>query len=229
MSTRTALVTGGTRGIGHAIARELKAQGCRVAAVYHGNDAAADAFRNETSIATFKWDVADFAACEKGIAAVESALGPIEILVNNAGIVRDVPLHDGSRLRIRKLDRDYDPSDRLCALYALEEAEKKNEVLTGVSLAVHRREVARPVDHDARMPTSALVRDQHLDPRRVNAVESAQHPGGPVRDERAVTGPQHASHRSLPGHVRARPRSGRRSGGRAATSPQSHGSGSHSA
>jgi acetoacetyl-CoA reductase len=93
MTSRVALVTGGTRGIGHAICIALRDAGFRVAAVYHGNDAAAQAFKAETSIPVFKWDVADFAACETGIAAVERELGPIEVLVNNAGIVHDAPLH----------------------------------------------------------------------------------------------------------------------------------------
>jgi acetoacetyl-CoA reductase len=93
MTTRTALVTGGTRGIGHAISVGLRDAGYRVAAVYHGNDAAAEAFRAETSIAVFKWDVCDFAACAAGIVAVEQALGPVDVLVNNAGIVRDSALH----------------------------------------------------------------------------------------------------------------------------------------
>ena len=93
MNNRTALVTGGTRGIGHAVALELRDMGCRVAAVYHGNDRVAQAFKEATSIPVYKWDVADFAACAQGVAAVERELGPIEILVNNAGIVRDVTLH----------------------------------------------------------------------------------------------------------------------------------------
>ena len=93
MTSRVALVTGGTRGIGHAICIALRDAGFRVAAVYHGNDAAAQAFRAETSIPVFKWDAGDVAACESGIAAVESELGPIDVLVNNAGIVRDAPLH----------------------------------------------------------------------------------------------------------------------------------------
>ncbi len=88
-----AVVTGGTRGIGAATARMLKAEGNVVAAVYHGNDAAAEAFSRETGIATYKWDVADFAACQAGMAQIAAALGPIDILVNNAGITRDAMLH----------------------------------------------------------------------------------------------------------------------------------------
>ncbi|MEM7696444.1 MAG: acetoacetyl-CoA reductase [Pseudomonadota bacterium] len=90
---RTALVTGGTRGIGAAIAKHLKADGCNVAATYGGNDEAAKAFSDETGIATFKWSVSDYAACQDGIAKVEEALGPVDILVNNAGITRDAPFH----------------------------------------------------------------------------------------------------------------------------------------
>jgi acetoacetyl-CoA reductase len=92
-NTRTAIVTGGTRGLGRAIAVALKDAGRRVAAVYHGNEDAAKKFREETSIPTYRWDVADFEACKVGIVRVEADLGPIEILVNNAGITRDATLH----------------------------------------------------------------------------------------------------------------------------------------
>lgn len=91
--TRVAVVTGGTRGIGAGIAKALSEAGYKVAATYQGNDTAAAAFREETGIATFKWDVADYAACEKGLAEVVQALGPVEVLVNNAGITRDIMLH----------------------------------------------------------------------------------------------------------------------------------------
>lgn len=90
---RVALVTGGTRGIGAAIGKALKAAGYTVAANYAGNDAAAAAFTAETGIATFKWDVSDFEACKAGIAEVTEKLGPVEVLVNNAGITRDGMLH----------------------------------------------------------------------------------------------------------------------------------------
>lgn len=91
---RTAIITGGTRGIGGAVARRLKAAGHTVAAVYHGNVAAADAFERETGIRTYKWDVADFASCQAGVARVERDFGgPAEIVVNNAGITRDASLH----------------------------------------------------------------------------------------------------------------------------------------
>lgn len=91
--TDIALVTGGTRGIGAAIGRALKAEGYEVAAVYHGNDAAAARFTQDTGISVFKWDVADEEACRNGIAAVEERLGPVSILVNNAGITRDGMFH----------------------------------------------------------------------------------------------------------------------------------------
>lgn len=90
---RVALVTGGTRGIGAAISIGLKDAGYSVAATYGGNDEAADTFKDETGIAVFKWDVGDFAACQDGIARVEAAVGPIDVLVNNAGITRDGTLH----------------------------------------------------------------------------------------------------------------------------------------
>jgi acetoacetyl-CoA reductase len=90
---RVALVTGGTRGIGAAISRALKAAGYRVAASYAGNDAAAEKFKSETGVPVYKWDVASFDACGAGIKKVEADLGPIEVLVNNAGITRDTPLH----------------------------------------------------------------------------------------------------------------------------------------
>jgi acetoacetyl-CoA reductase len=90
---RVALVTGGTRGIGAAIAKALKAAGYSVAAVYHGNDEAAQKFKDETGIPVFKWDVAAFEACAEGVKKVEAELGPVEVLVNNAGITRDTMFH----------------------------------------------------------------------------------------------------------------------------------------
>ena len=90
---RVALVTGGTRGIGAAVSKALKAAGYKVAASYAGNDEAAAEFTRETGIATFKWDVADFEACKAGVAKVVAELGPIDVLVNNAGITRDGMLH----------------------------------------------------------------------------------------------------------------------------------------
>jgi acetoacetyl-CoA reductase len=90
---RVALVTGGTRGIGEAISVALKAAGCKVAANYAGNDDAAQKFKERTGIPVFKWSVADYAACQAGLAEVEAALGPVEILVNNAGITRDAMFH----------------------------------------------------------------------------------------------------------------------------------------
>lgn len=90
---RVALVTGGTRGIGSAISVALKKAGYSVAASYAGNDEAATKFTAETGIQTFKWSVADYEACVAGIAEVEAALGPVEVLVNNAGITRDAMFH----------------------------------------------------------------------------------------------------------------------------------------
>ncbi len=91
--SRVALVTGGTRGIGAAISIALKAAGYKVAANYAGNDEKAKAFEAETGIHAFKWDVSDYKACSEGIAKVEAELGPVEILVNNAGITRDAMFH----------------------------------------------------------------------------------------------------------------------------------------
>ncbi|RCK43089.1 acetoacetyl-CoA reductase [Thalassospira profundimaris] len=91
--TQIALVTGGTRGIGKAISLALKNAGFSVAANYAGNDEAAHKFTEETGIATFKWSVADPEACAQGIKQVESELGPVDVLVNNAGITRDGFMH----------------------------------------------------------------------------------------------------------------------------------------
>jgi acetoacetyl-CoA reductase len=90
---RVALVTGGSRGIGAAISTALKAAGYSVAAVYHGNDEAAAKFKAETGIPVFKWDVSSYEACAAGIAQVEAEVGPVEILVNNAGITKDGFFH----------------------------------------------------------------------------------------------------------------------------------------
>ncbi|MEM7270002.1 MAG: acetoacetyl-CoA reductase [Pseudomonadota bacterium] len=90
---RVALVTGGSRGIGAAISTALKDAGYSVAANYAGNDEAAAAFTAETGIKTYKWSVADYEACEAGIAQVEADLGPVDVLVNNAGITRDGMFH----------------------------------------------------------------------------------------------------------------------------------------
>ncbi|MCO5733474.1 beta-ketoacyl-ACP reductase [Rhizobium sp. SSA_523] len=91
--TRVALVSGGTRGIGAAISEALKAAGYSVAANYAGNDERALAFKEETGIPVFKWDVSSYDACVAGIAKVEAELGPIDVLVNNAGITRDSMFH----------------------------------------------------------------------------------------------------------------------------------------
>jgi acetoacetyl-CoA reductase len=95
--SRVALVTGGSRGIGAAISTALKAEGYTVAATYAGNDQKAEAFTGKTGIKTYKWDVSDYETCVTGIAAVEADLGPVDVLVNNAGITRDAPFHKMSR------------------------------------------------------------------------------------------------------------------------------------
>lgn len=90
---RVALVTGGTRGIGAAICEALKKDGYTVAATYGGNDEAAAKFRDAHDVGVYKWSVADYDACVEGIKKVEADLGPVEVLVNNAGITRDAPFH----------------------------------------------------------------------------------------------------------------------------------------
>src|ERR671920_1155437 len=93
---RVAIVTGGTRGIGEAISVALNEMGMKVAANYAGNDERARAFTERTGIAAYKWDVSDFEACQEGVKKVEADLGPVDVLVNNAGITRDTT--------IRKMD-----------------------------------------------------------------------------------------------------------------------------
>ena len=91
--SKVALVTGGSRGIGAAISKALQDAGYTVAATYAGNDDAAKAFTEETGIKTYKWSVADYDACAAGIRQIEEELGPIAVLVNNAGITRDAMFH----------------------------------------------------------------------------------------------------------------------------------------
>ncbi len=93
MMAKVAVVTGGTRGIGRAISMGLKEAGYKVAANYGGNDEAATAFKNETGISVYKWDVGEFEGCKSGLAKVAAELGPVDVLVNNAGITRDAMLH----------------------------------------------------------------------------------------------------------------------------------------
>ena len=88
-----AVVTGGTRGIGRAISVALKEAGCAVAAIYNSNDEAAQQFTAETGIGAYKFDVADFDACAEGVRQIVEELGPIDVLVNNAGITRDATMH----------------------------------------------------------------------------------------------------------------------------------------
>src|SRR5688572_6105931 len=95
---RVAIVTGGTRGIGEAISIALNDLGMKVAATYAGNDERAKAFSERTGIRAFKWDVADYDACQQGVRQVEAELGPVDVLVNNAGITRDTTM--------KRMDRD---------------------------------------------------------------------------------------------------------------------------
>jgi acetoacetyl-CoA reductase len=90
---RVALVTGGTRGIGEAISKGLKQAGFTVAANYAGNDEAANKFKAATGIPVYKWDVGDYDACAEGVKKVEAEVGPVDVLVNNAGITRDGFFH----------------------------------------------------------------------------------------------------------------------------------------
>jgi len=99
--SRVAVVTGGTRGIGRAICERLKADGLRVAALYAGNDAAAEACRTALGIPALKCDVGDAAACRAAVQEIETLLGPIDVLVNDAGITRDATLH-------KMCDQDWD-------------------------------------------------------------------------------------------------------------------------
>lgn len=93
MKNKVALVTGGTRGIGKSIAVDLKKAGCRVVASYHGNDDAALAFKKEFGIEVMRFDVSDFEQCQHAVRKIEAEIGPVEILVNNAGITRDGFMH----------------------------------------------------------------------------------------------------------------------------------------
>ncbi len=90
---RVAVVTGGTRGIGAAVSKALKAAGCEVAATYNSNDEAAAIFKSETGVRVYKWNVADYDECVAGLAEVAKDLGPVEIVVNNAGITKDAMFH----------------------------------------------------------------------------------------------------------------------------------------
>nr|CAD6599923.1 beta-ketoacyl-ACP reductase [Rhizobium sp. TCK] len=91
--SRVALVTGGTRGIGAAISVALAAAGFRVAASFAGNEEKAKVFGEETGIPVFKWDVSNYQECADGVARIEAEIGPVEVLVNNAGITRDGMFH----------------------------------------------------------------------------------------------------------------------------------------
>jgi len=112
---RVALVTGGTRGIGAAISIALKNAGFKVAANFGGNETIANAFREETGIPVYKWDVCNFESCAAGIAKVEADLGPVDVLVNNAGITRDATLHRMSKEKWREvISTDLDSVFNMC-------------------------------------------------------------------------------------------------------------------
>jgi acetoacetyl-CoA reductase len=90
---RVAIVTGGTRGIGRAISESLKDKGYRVAANYAASEEAADRFRKETGLPAYRWDVGSFDACKAAVGRISADLGPVDVLINNAGITRDSTLH----------------------------------------------------------------------------------------------------------------------------------------
>ncbi|HUJ02075.1 MAG TPA: acetoacetyl-CoA reductase [Rhizomicrobium sp.] len=124
--SRVALVTGGTRGIGHAISVAFRQAGYKVAANYGGNDEAAAKFKSETGIDVFKWDVGDFAACQAGIADVAKALGPVDVLINNAGITRDAMLHKMTAEQWREVIRvDLDSLFNMCR-HVIDSMREKN-------------------------------------------------------------------------------------------------------
>ena len=102
---RVAVVTGGSRGIGAAISKALKAAGYKVAANYAGNDEAAAKFKAETGIPVYKWDVSNYEACAAGLKQVEADLGPVEVLVNNAGITRDAMFHKMTAAAVERGDQ----------------------------------------------------------------------------------------------------------------------------
>lgn len=113
--TKVAVVTGGTRGIGAAISVALRDAGYKVAANYAGNDEAAAAFSKENGIKTYKWNVGDYDACVTGLAAVEADLGPVDVLVNNAGITRDGMLHKMTPAQWREvMSVDLDSMFNMC-------------------------------------------------------------------------------------------------------------------
>jgi acetoacetyl-CoA reductase len=91
--SRVAVVTGGTRGIGAAISKALVAAGYKVAATFHSNEAAAEKFKAETGVHVYKWDVSKYEECELGLKRIEADLGPVDVLVNNAGITKDGFFH----------------------------------------------------------------------------------------------------------------------------------------
>jgi acetoacetyl-CoA reductase len=123
---RVALVTGGTRGIGAAISRRLHEAGYKVAANYGGNDEAAQRFHAETGIKVYKWDVGNYDDCKAGVAKVTSDLGPVEVLVNNAGITRDSTIFRMTPDQWRAvLDTNLSSCFNLCSLVVNSMREKK--------------------------------------------------------------------------------------------------------
>ena len=161
---RVAVVTGGTRGIGHAISIALKHKGCRVAANYAGNDAAARQFQAETGIPVYKFDVGDFDACQQGVTRITRDLGPIDILVNNAGITRDAVLH-----RMSKDNWDAVIRTNLDSVFNMTRL-----VIEGMRARSYGRIIARVVRRDA----AALVLERNRD-RLPDAPRASRHHRNP--------------------------------------------------
>lgn len=115
--SKVAIVTGGTRGIGGAISEALHQVGYKVAATYAGNEKAANEFSSKTGIPTFKFDVSNYESCKEGVAKIEEALGPVAVLVNNAGITRDSFLHKMSPQQWREvLTTNLDSVFNMCSV-----------------------------------------------------------------------------------------------------------------
>ena len=159
---RVALVTGGSRGIGEAISKGLKAAGYNVAASYAGNDEAAAKFTGETGIKTYKWDVSNYESCVAGIAKVEAELGPVDVLVNNAGITRDGMFHKMTKeqwdaaldLIYDRRDKGFDPLTRFISLFR--EAETGTHLISAPAATIEETLQRHIIDGEKRDLTAHL-------------------------------------------------------------------------